>query len=246
MLGQDDLVGYFGQLKTEATRYSVITFWHQRIVQLEDKNSLLALLKFFVSADHLSAAAGDGGYVSRDAEAAEDEITLRLQQIYPFFEGVFAIDLKCASTDTNTSPTYCTKKYIDRLVMMDTTSTDDLQVSLVSSQGGQSLGTYQHPVVSNGATQIDVVDSPNGTLSSLHLELNSDTHTISGWFKSTDSGQVVQITGVQIGSALPVYDAQKGGAAPIPQSVFAAPLKGVYGGEKASITVSDFPSAVAG
>ena len=145
---------YYAQIVGESARYEVITYWTARIAEFEDKDSLLQLLDLFGKMAAASNAAGDAAYLARATITAQDVITKRLVQLYPYYEGTYKISVHCDIAAGEDVPAYCNDGFINRLVIMDTMSSTGLQISLANTETSTMLYTFSNVVLSGGgATQ---------------------------------------------------------------------------------------------
>jgi hypothetical protein len=236
------LAGYYEQLSGEANRYTILTFWEGRIKEFEDKASLLELVDFFGRAEAISRAAQDPEYLGREAKGAENVITARLVQLYPYFEGTYKINVHCNMANGEEAPTYCNSGFIDRLVIMDTMGNSKLQVSLVNTETGTMLYTFTEVQLTAGGTTFVATGSPSGVLSDLHLELNRATGKIAGYVRNSDSSSTLQIEGQLEASPAAVYDNQA--ASPNKDALTVQQIvgsyKGSYDGRKVTFSLQTF------
>lgn len=203
------LAGFYTQLRGEDARYSILTFWRDRISQYEDKTSLLELMDFFSQIGTISRASGNSDYLSRDARGAEDTITNRIVQLYPYFEGSYRVAVTCDDSGMGGAlPIYCQTGFINRLVIMDTLGPGRLQVSLVNSQTGTTLYTFTEVLLSEGGTAFTATGAPSGISSQLRLVMDRHTGRLSGTIRNTDTLSTLRIEGELEQTPATVYDLQ--------------------------------------
>jgi hypothetical protein len=201
------LAGYYEQITNEGERYGVITFWKERIKDLEDKTSLLELVDFFERAATISRVAGDSEYVAREARGGRDVITGRIVQLYPYFEGSYAVKVRCEGVAAGVPvPAYCQSSYIDRLVIMDTLGSSRLQISLSNKASGTLVYAFTEAAIDGGGTSFNASGTPNGVPSQLHVDLDRKSGHVSGWIKNADSLVTLIIEGDLISTPASVFD----------------------------------------
>lgn len=222
------LAGYYSQLNGETARFETITYWEAKIGDYEDQNQLLALGAFFKAAEQISTRAQDPDYLAREALHSEDLVTQRLVEIYPYFEGVYQIEVGCAGAGV-ANPA-CGTLPVDRLVIMNSLSDDGIIISLVNHGAGQAEYRFTNALITDAGSTIEAVGQPTGAVSKLHLELARETGELKGWLQSGDSVSSLQIHGRILQTPASVFaDQEKNStAAPIPLDMLTHEYHGTF------------------
>ncbi|MBC7690593.1 MAG: hypothetical protein H7222_02400 [Methylotenera sp.] len=230
------LAGFYGQIKGEGNRYQVVTFWKSRIADFEEKTPLLELITFFGKVADISTASGDPEYIAREAKSGENIITARIVELYPYFEGTYAITVKCEAGPAGARiPSFCNNQFMNRLIVMDTLGAEGIAISIVNQQTGTVVYSFGNATLTNGGTKFTST-STSASISKLDLVLNRDTKQITGTIMNTDSLANLTITGELIDSPAAVFDTAS--ANKNAEAVSAEALNQVYRGDFAGRAVS--------
>jgi hypothetical protein len=240
------IAGYYARLVGDDPRYDVFKFWRDRIDYFEDKDSLLELNTLFAKLAEISTRDGNSPYVAGDERAVEERITVRIVQLYPYFEGTYRISVHCEnSIPADALPTYCQGNFINRLVIMDTLNDDEkLQVALSNRESGLMLYSFSKVVASGGLTTYESVSpaSGNGIPSQLHLVLDKDTGKIEGWIRNSDTMITLKLEGQRESTLASIFDlqAKSPNREPLTPELISRSYRGQYAGRNVTFTVLYF------
>jgi hypothetical protein len=246
-LSVEKISGYYRLVRGSDARGPLIDAWTKRIEEYDDKASLMALLDLFEKMAVISDADGDEAYVARGARSAQAKVTSRLVKIYPYFEGTYRVTTRCTGlASSDPVPSYC-KGQIDRLVIMDSLTDDEIQVSLVISRSASRLFRYKKVIISQAGTTF--VSSPlPGMTSEMSVTLDKATGRLRGSIKTAESLGTLEIEGELEQSPSRVYDRQLAGpnAAPLALSELTGAYRGQFAGHPSVLTIRAFESGQVG
>jgi hypothetical protein len=234
--------GYYAKVPDENLRYDIVRFWHERIRDYDDKTSLMNLIDLFEQMAVISTRDGNSGYIANDARSFEDQISSKIVQLYPYFEGTYEVAVTCEQ-DAGVPASACGGGFIDRLVIMDTLANGGhVEISMANHATGTMVYAFSNVIMSQGLSLFEATDTPFGVPSQLHVKLDRATGTITGWVRNTDTQSTLHLTGKLLASPAQVFDAQA--ANPNREALAVEKLsgsfKGTYAGRNVGFEVMSF------
>jgi hypothetical protein len=216
----------------------VIGYWIGRIKQYESREDLLQLTKFFSEAAKLSQEVEDDEYVIADAEKAEQDVNTRIFRLQPFYEGVYQTSLTCEPGRP------CPFSWVDRLVILDSISTENVKISFSSSKLGVEIYAFTQVKVTRGGTRLEAL-APNagaGTLAKLELDFDITTRRISGRILTPETTFSVQAQGDPASAPISIFESQRREPNPVAVApeAFEKTFSGTYGGKPAKLKINAF------
>ncbi len=236
----DDRIRYFNELNTENARAQIFGFFSTRIKNYNDKASLLGLVKFLWAAYQATWNAGSPGYILASAKNAETSATARLIQLFPVHEGIYQITTGCSATPNGPaiSSSRCGSGLIDRVVLMNASSNEGWQLSVLSSSGDILTYWFSDVSVTEGATLLSGKSVSSGSLAEVQFRFDPVTRAIKGWLRTPDAEGYILVTGKQTMAMDSIYDKQIGNyvANSVPQSaILGVDFKGKYGDSQTTV-----------
>ena len=238
------LLGYFKELPYEETRYAVLQFWADRVKEMETRNELVELTRYFGGARTLCTDLEDGDYVLQLVTKAENELTDRTFRLQPLYEGVYDITATCEGSSR------CAAFAVDKMVIADTLTDAKIQVAFVNSRLGISIFSFNNTAVQDSGTELVAVSRFTGlaALTRLEVDFNVDTRIASGTIDTPEFLIRWSATPAKGKAPIDLMNAQRAAppAAPVPASVFDATLFGTYDGIPAKMKVDIFEEDTVG
>lgn len=189
-----NLISLFSQLDNQTKRYEVIAYWQGKVSEVENVNDLSALVEFSMAAADISIAAGDEAWVARAAKSLASEITIKLTDLDPAHEGVYAVKMTAGES--------LAVKF-DKVIILDSTSEQNLVIKLINSKFNRVAFKYSHAKLVGTTITAKIIS--NGSLSS-SIELNVDRATgeIKGSIQTTMADKI-EFAGTQDFSTRSVF-----------------------------------------
>lgn len=234
----DLLMGYFVDLPYEQNRYEILQHWEVKAKEMETRQELAELSRYFGEARRYCEQIEDGDYVIQVIKKAEQTLIERTFALQPIYEGVYSIQSTCEGSDR------CDVLKVDRLVMVDTLGLEKLKVSFLKAASGISVFAFTGVAVGEGGTELTAISRYTGIGSLTRLELKFDviTRKLTGKIETPEF--VMHFTGTPVNGSAPieVIEAQRATppVSPIPVAVFDTSLVGTYGGMAARLKVNVF------
>jgi hypothetical protein len=215
------LVEYYLELSDQDTRFSILNYWTTQISTIDDIAVLTELMNFAIEAKKISRAAKEDDYVLRQCDQILEKGSIRATQISPSHEGLYSVEMKCNRDARVKSPCSALVMMVDRLVVMDTQSTNGLVVTLSESRSETKVFEYALTSFSNaqlqGMSRIDqrpsqfsaTIDRTTGTIAGtlattqtlgINYEFIARPIRTAGEFKTGSSAKNEQITGLYRGT----------------------------------------------
>lgn len=171
----------FKQLSTPTMRYNVIAHFQTQAEKIEDLSTLNELVKFAEGAKEYTISIGDESWIPRAASSLASDITIKLTFLDPVHEGVYTVEV--VEGDDKVLD-------FDKVVVLDSTSEDNLVVKFLNSKLDRVVFSYTHASIVGSTVKGQVVS--NGSLSSsFELNVNRNTGAIKGTVKTTRTNQIV-------------------------------------------------------
>lgn len=181
-----NLISLFSQLDNQTKRYEVIAYWQGEVSEIENINDLSALVEFSMAAADISIAAGDEAWVARAAKSLASDITVKLTDLDPAHEGVYAVQM--------TKGENLAVKF-DKVIILDSTSEKNLVIKFINSKFNKVAFEYSHAKLVGTTISAKVIS--NGSLSSsVELSVDRANGTISGSIQTT-MAEKIEFEGTQ-------------------------------------------------
>jgi hypothetical protein len=145
-LSSDHLISYYRELETQDTRFLILSYWTAQIPTLDDTATLSGLITFVTEARKISLAAKEDDYMLRQCDQILEKASTRYTQVNPFHEGLYYVKVTCRPDPRVKMPCSSLAMSIDRMVVMDTQSTNGLVVSMSAS--GPELTVFEYALAS--------------------------------------------------------------------------------------------------
>ncbi len=238
------LFGFFKELPYEETRYAILQFWADRVKEMETRNELVELTRYFGAARTFSTDLEDGEYVLQLITKAENELTDRTFRLQPLYEGVYEITSTCEGSSR------CAAFAVDKMVIADSLTDAKIQVTFANSRLGLALFAFNNTAVQDSGTTLVAVSRFTGlaALTRLQMAYNVDTRIASGTIDTPEF--LIRWTAKPAAGKSPIdlMNAQR--AAPpatlVSKSLFDSTLFGTYDGIPAKMKIDIFEDDVVG
>jgi hypothetical protein len=223
----EKLADLFSLLDGQVKRYEIITYWQQQITSIENTETLNEIVSFADLAASISLAKGDEAWVPRAAASLASEITVKLTALDPAHEGTF--DVKVTKSDDKSLD-------FDKMIILDSSSEDNLTVYFMNTRLKQVVYSYTHAVIVGSTIKGKLLS--NGSLSStFELTFDRKTGLVKGTIQTTRSTQI-EFVGQQSFSTRSIF----AGKAPVELTVNSVigSFKGEILGIKGTLSVHTF------
>ena len=227
----DVLFGYFSKLPDvdETSRLEVIQKWVDRLQDVENRKELGELATFFSKAGDLCERNEDSIFVIKAARDAEQSAITKSFQLNPFYEGEYAAIVTCGVDDSEACPT----DLFDRIVILDTFSLENIQLTAINSKLGVSVFNFTQIKVTQGGKTFDALSRTNGAsaLAKLHLDYQASLKGWEGTITTTDREYHVRAIPLDGGLFTKVFDMQatRPLKTPLNDSLFDTLWTGIFG-----------------
>lgn len=227
-----EMVKYFKTISSDHSRNDILNYWRAREKYYFDTASILELVRFFYEAKVDCVDKGNEEWVIISARGGEVELTERLAELHPVYEGAYALTTRCSDGTQS-----CGAKAIDRMVIYNTNSSEGWSVGFSNSRTQTMAFTFPNAEITKAATYFSSLYTVSGALSKLVVKYNHGKGTVSGFIESSDFDGRIEFTGKQVSSPLSVYDiAVK--KAPIDVEELQGTFTGAIDGKLAKLIVS--------
>ena len=236
----DDMIRYFNEFYTDNARAQIFGYFSTRLKNYSDKASLLGLVKFLWAAYQTTMNAGSPGYILASAKNAESAATTRLIELFPVHEGIYQITTGCSPTPNGPGmpSARCGSGLLDRIVLMNASSNEGWQLSILSSSGDLLTYWFSDVSVTEGATLLSGKSISSGSLAEVSLRFDPITRTLTGYLRTPDAEGYIIINGKQLLAMDSIYDKQVGtyGANSVSQAaLLGVDFKGKFGDSQTTL-----------
>ena len=226
-----NLTDLFSQLDNQTKRFEVISYWQNKMSEIENLKDLSALVEFSLMAVEISAAAGDEDWVPRAANALASSLTIKLTDLDPAHEGVYSV--KIDDNDTN-APAF------DKVVILDSSSEKNLVVRFINSK--YKRVAFEYTNASLVGTTISAKRISSGSLSSqVELKIDRATGDITGSIQTTTQAKI-KFQGTQNFSSRTIFAGEVPYA--LSENTVIGEMTGILNGIKGTMSVRSFSPGV--
>lgn len=245
MLDSRALLVLYSQLTHGNNRYDVLNYWTAKIKEIEDKDQLLELTRFFSGAAAQSTDFEDDDYITQLAKSSEQSAARKLFRLQPIYEGVYSIRISCEDKSKK-----CPAAEADKMVIIDPLVGDNFEVDVVVSSLRTFIHRFTNISVTGGGTALEGTgrNYATGALSKLHLDFNIVQGSFEGYIDTAD--ERLNISGTIDPQAWlgQMFDNQISRAkrAEIPKELFNGVLRGLYRGKRVGLKINIFQDDMVG
>lgn len=175
------IIKYFSQLASEAKRYEAISFYTDRLSQIESTEELAEIIKFAAEAREISMNMGDDAYVARAADTLSSQATIKIVALDPVHEGVYKIT--SSTKDEHVLD-------IDKIVVLDSSSHKNLVVNFINSKFNRVVFSYSEAVINGNKITGKSVNS-SAMSSQFELVFDRDSGAVEGMIQTTRTNEIV-------------------------------------------------------
>ncbi|MBY0516602.1 MAG: hypothetical protein K2P81_06835 [Bacteriovoracaceae bacterium] len=191
-----ELVKYYRELDGQASRYALILYWQNQLVNIENVSELNSLINFASGARERSTEVNDEDWVSRAATSLITEITIKLTALDPAHEGLYNVKMTEASRALGTLD-------FDKMAVLDSSSNKNLMIVLINSRLRVTVYSFSNAEIKGN--EVTGLFLSNGQISQkISFVLDRNSGSVSGTIESTKS-DVIEFNGTQAFSTRTVF-----------------------------------------
>lgn len=193
-----DIAFLFKQIDSEGKRYEVLSYYMQKVESIEDPLVLEQIIEFALQAKKQAVADGNDGYVSRACDTLAENASVRIVALDPGHEGVYEVELEKEIDNLLT---------IDRIVVLDSTSQDNLVVNFINTKYKKIVFSYQGAVILGNTIKGSSIGE--GAMSSqFELKFNRRSGKVEG-FISTTRTKDISFSGQRAFEVSSIFEGEK-------------------------------------
>lgn len=196
------MISLFADLTNEDQRFDVLVYWTTEVQQLNSPADIQQVMAFAHQAVAIVTADQDSDYVGRQAQMVLSQGTDRYNQLHPYFEGLYKIQIQCSAVTTQPEcPSYMLDGF-HRLVILDSqNASPGVRISIVSDASGDAAISFDHAVFDADQSKLTALTNVNediGPTRDIELTIDPVTGQLQGIYEDSQYEGKFLITGTVI------------------------------------------------